>query len=107
MVDDALKLTIDKKYYKEVEEPSSYHVDGYDDMENMWEKSIYDYFVCMYHIAVGITGTVCFSIGVYFSWSVYFSLVTIQSAFQLYWCRFNLYTVCSSCIDGCCLCMDR
>ena len=38
MVDDALKLTIDKKYYKEVEEPSSYHVDGYDDMENMWEK---------------------------------------------------------------------
>ena len=38
MVDDALKLTIDKKYYKDKEEPSLYHVDGYDDMENMWEK---------------------------------------------------------------------
>ena len=38
MVDDALKLTIDKKYYKDKEESSLYHVDGYDDMENMWEK---------------------------------------------------------------------
>jgi len=39
MVDDALKLTIDKKYNKEKEEePSPYHVDGYDDAENMWEK---------------------------------------------------------------------
>ena len=38
MVDDALKLTIDKKYYKDREEPSLYHVDGYDDGENMWEK---------------------------------------------------------------------
>ena len=39
MVDDALKLTIDAKYYKNKEEnPSKYHVDGYDDMENMWEK---------------------------------------------------------------------
>ena len=38
MVDDALKLTIDKKYYKEREETSFYHVDGYDDNEIMWEK---------------------------------------------------------------------
>ena len=38
MVDDALKLTIDKKYYKDREEPSLYPVDGYDDGENMWEK---------------------------------------------------------------------
>ena len=38
MVDDALKLTIDKKNYKERIEPSSFHVDGYDDNENMWEK---------------------------------------------------------------------
>ena len=38
MVDDALKLTIDQKYYKEREEASCYHVDGYDDNENMWEK---------------------------------------------------------------------
>ena len=38
MVDDALKLTIDKKYYKEREETVFYPVDGYDDNENMWEK---------------------------------------------------------------------
>ena len=38
MVDDALKLTIDKKYYKEREETVFYHVDGYEDDENMWEK---------------------------------------------------------------------
>ena len=39
MVDDALKLTIDAKYYKNKDEsPSKYHVDGYDDNENMWEK---------------------------------------------------------------------
>ena len=39
MVDDALKLTIDVKYYKNKEENSSkFHVDGYDDNENMWEK---------------------------------------------------------------------
>ena len=38
MVDDALKLTIDKKYYKEREETAFYPVDGYDDNENMWEK---------------------------------------------------------------------
>ena len=38
MVDDALKLTIDAKYYKNKEESSKYHVDGYDDNENMWEK---------------------------------------------------------------------
>ena len=40
MVDDALKLTIDAKYYKNKEENtiSKYHVDGYDDNENMWEK---------------------------------------------------------------------
>ena len=38
MVDDALKLTIDQKYYKEREETSFYPVDGYDDNENMWEK---------------------------------------------------------------------
>ena len=39
MVDDALKLTIDAKYYKNKDENSSkYHVDGYDDNENMWEK---------------------------------------------------------------------
>ena len=38
-VDDALKLTIDAKYYKNKEpESSKYHVDGYDDNENMWEK---------------------------------------------------------------------
>ena len=39
MVDDALKLTIDAKYYKNKEnESSNYHVDGYEDNENMWEK---------------------------------------------------------------------
>jgi D-alanine-D-alanine ligase-like ATP-grasp enzyme len=38
MVDDALKLTIDKKYYKEREETVFHHVDGYHDWENMWEK---------------------------------------------------------------------
>ena len=38
MVDDALKLTIDAKYYKNKEESSKYHVDGYDDNENMWER---------------------------------------------------------------------
>ena len=38
MVDDAFKLTIDKKYYKERENPSVHHVDGYEDGENMWEK---------------------------------------------------------------------
>ncbi len=38
MVDDALKLTIDKKYYKDREVDSICHVDGYDDKENMWEK---------------------------------------------------------------------
>ena len=39
MVDDALKLTIDAKYYRNKEETiSKYHVDGYDDTENMWEK---------------------------------------------------------------------
>jgi hypothetical protein len=38
MVDDALKLTIDKKYYKDREADSICHVDGYDDDENMWEK---------------------------------------------------------------------
>ena len=39
MVDDALKLTIDAKYYRNKEETASnYHVDGYDDTENMWEK---------------------------------------------------------------------
>ena len=38
MVDDALKLTIDSKYYKSKEEDSKYHVDGYSDAENMWEK---------------------------------------------------------------------
>ena len=39
MVDDALKLTIDAKYYKNKDEsPSKYHVDGYDDNENLWEK---------------------------------------------------------------------
>ena len=39
MGDDALKLTIDAKYYKNKDEsPSKYHVDGYDDNENMWEK---------------------------------------------------------------------
>ena len=38
MVDDALKLTIDSKCYKNKEENSKYHVEGYDDAENMWEK---------------------------------------------------------------------
>jgi hypothetical protein len=38
MVDDALKLTIDSKYYKNREDNSKYSVDGYDDGENMWEK---------------------------------------------------------------------
>ena len=38
MVDDALKLTIDNKYYKEREETVFCHVDGYEDNENMWEK---------------------------------------------------------------------
>ena len=39
MVDDALKLTIDSKFYRNKEETSSkYHVDGYDDTENMWER---------------------------------------------------------------------
>ena len=38
MVDDAFKLTIDKKYYKEREETVFHHVDGYHDWENMWEK---------------------------------------------------------------------
>jgi len=39
MVDDALKLTIDLKFYRNKEETSSkYHVDGYDDTENMWER---------------------------------------------------------------------
>ena len=38
MVDDAFKLNIDKKYYKEREETAFYPVDGYDDNENMWEK---------------------------------------------------------------------
>ena len=38
MVDDALKLTIDSKYYKNREDNSKYPVDGYDDGENMWEK---------------------------------------------------------------------
>ena len=38
MVDDALKLTIDKKYYKDKEVNSNFHVDGYEDNENMWEK---------------------------------------------------------------------
>ena len=41
MVDDALKLTIDSKFYRNKEETSSkYHVDGYDDIENMWERFI-------------------------------------------------------------------
>ena len=38
MVDDALKLTIDAKYNRNKEENSKFHVDGYDDSENMWEK---------------------------------------------------------------------
>ena len=39
MVDDALKLTIDSKFYRNKEETiSKYHVDGYDDTENMWER---------------------------------------------------------------------
>ena len=39
MVNDALKLTIDSKFYRNKEETSSkYHVDGYDDTENMWER---------------------------------------------------------------------
>ena len=41
MVDDALKLTIDLKFYRNKEETcSKYHVDGYDDIENMWERFI-------------------------------------------------------------------
>ena len=41
MVDDALKLTIDSKFYRNKEETcSKYHVDGYDDIENMWERFI-------------------------------------------------------------------
>ena len=41
MVDDALKLTIDSKFYRNKEETSSkYHVDGYNDIENMWERFI-------------------------------------------------------------------
>ena len=38
MVDDALKLTIDKKYYKDKIVNTSFPVDGYEDNENMWEK---------------------------------------------------------------------
>ena len=38
MVDDAFKLTIDKKFSKEKEENSLYPVDGYNDNENLWEK---------------------------------------------------------------------
>ena len=41
MVDDALKLTIDKKWNKKENEEmndSLFHVDGYDDNVNMWEK---------------------------------------------------------------------
>ena len=41
MVDDALKLTIDKEFTKSMkysEEVSTFHVEGYDDKKNMWEK---------------------------------------------------------------------
>ena len=41
MVDDALKLTIDKEFTrsnKYSNEPSNFHVEGYDDKINMWEK---------------------------------------------------------------------
>ncbi|MCQ2819594.1 MAG: tubulin--tyrosine ligase family protein, partial [archaeon] len=44
MIDDALKLTIDTKFSKRDNDdtpnttPSSFHVDGYSDTENMWQK---------------------------------------------------------------------
>ena len=41
MIDDALKLTIDKEFTKSMkyaEEESTFHVKGYDDKKNMWEK---------------------------------------------------------------------
>ena len=41
MIDDAFKLTIDKEFtrsYKYSNEPSKFHVEGYDDKINMWEK---------------------------------------------------------------------
>ena len=41
MVDDALKLTIDKEFIKSMkysDEESTFHVKDYDDKKNMWEK---------------------------------------------------------------------
>ena len=41
MIDDALKLTIDKEFtrsMKYADEESIFHVNGYDDKKNMWEK---------------------------------------------------------------------
>ena len=41
MIDDAFKLTIDiefTKSYKYANEESIFHVNGYKDNENMWEK---------------------------------------------------------------------
>ena len=41
MIDDALKLTIDKEYTRSNKysgEKSTFHVEGYDDKKNMWEK---------------------------------------------------------------------
>ena len=41
MVDDALKLTIDKEFVKSMkysDEESTFHVKDYDDKKNMWEK---------------------------------------------------------------------
>lgn len=37
MIDDALKLTIDEEY-KRTNQDEPFHVDGYNDNENMWEK---------------------------------------------------------------------
>ena len=37
MIDDALKLTIDVEY-KNTNKEYAFHVDGYDDKENMWES---------------------------------------------------------------------
>lgn len=37
MIDDALKLTIDEEY-KRTNKDEPFHVDGYNDDENMWEK---------------------------------------------------------------------
>jgi hypothetical protein len=40
LIDDALKLTVDEIFKPDFEKPevvSPYHVNGYDDAENMWE----------------------------------------------------------------------